>query len=362
MEPQPPATWANAQQRELFAASQRKARSHPAQASSEEKTVDEMMFHSSCRALFEAGASTSLEPKEPRTPPPRDSQDCVSKPEACQSNASRIPAKAESDGESTDHMPGLGNDKHAKTPHMHSARDATEENWELVKMYLSDRHTHSPKRGHFATLLSSPRSRDIVIRPGAKFVADKPRKIRLLMVHMTGEEAPVPCYSCASGCGPFKECIAISKKAAGETTNGIVCCTNCARKESSQHSCNVVELLSQRPAGQIGSPSKQRKVHPAPEPGEQASLGVSSRIAEVDNRFTFTVHVLPLDGSLDLDAAPSGLRICSLTSGKALVELEGNSPFLIGPHGMFKLMPETGARISNASEAVTVLHVSTVKS
>lgn len=354
MEPRPPAA-ANAQQQKLFADSQRKARSGPAPDSSEEKTVDEMMLDPSWIALFEAETSASPEPRElPRTPSPRQFEENLFKPEAGSSNASRLPVKAESCDESTAHTPRLGND-------MHSSRDATEENWELVKKYLTDRHSHSPKRGHFATLLSSPRRRDIATRPGATFVADQPRKIRLLMVHITGEEAPVPCDSCASGRGPFKKCVAISKKATGETTNGVVCCTNCASKESSQHSCNVEEKLSQPPAGQTVSPHKEGKVHVAAESREQASSGISSQITEVDNRFTFTVHVLPLDSSLDLDAERSSVRLCSLISGKALVELEGNSPFLLGPHGLFKLMPETGVRISNASEEITVLHVSTVK-
>lgn len=69
-----------------------------------------------------------------------------------------------------------------------------------------------------------------------------------------------------------------------------------------------------------------------------------------------------MDGELELDAAPSGVRLCSLTTGKVLVELQGNSPFLMGAHGMFKVMPTIGARISNATETEAIFHVSTVKS
>jgi hypothetical protein len=88
----------------------------------------------------------------------------------------------------------------------------------------------------------------------------------------------------------------------------------------------------------------------------------SSRVTKVDNHFTFAVHVLPVDGSLELVADPLGLRLCSVAAGKIMVEIEGNMPFMIGPHGMFKLMPEMTAQVSNASEAEAVLHVSILKS
>lgn len=124
-------------------------------------------------------------------------------------------------------------------------QDTAQENWHLVSKFVTGRQLYPPKRSHFAALLSSTRTRDIATRPTVKFVADRPKNVRLLIVHTNGIELPVPCNSCASGHGPFKKCIAISKQAAGETTCGIVCCTNCATDDKLQRKCNVEELLRQ---------------------------------------------------------------------------------------------------------------------
>lgn len=115
-----------------------------------------------------------------------------------------------------------------------------------------------------------------------------------------------------------------------------------------------------------GAPSPQPEPEPlrlAAEPKGQASFDTNPQVSalEIDSRFKRTVHPLPRDASLGLNAESSDIRLCSSTMGKVLVELEGNSPFLMGPHGMFTLMPTTSAQVSNASEADAVLVVYTVK-
>lgn len=352
MESRLPATRITVHQQKLFAANQKKAALRTETDSCEEKTVDEMMLDASFLFLSSAGSS--------RIPSFSGLEQSSNEHEASSADGFSPNEEAESHGKGSDHHLGPVNTRQGEA--CSASRDAMQENWRLLRKFITDRQFYPPKRGHFATLLSSPRSRDIVTRPRVRFVADQPKKVRLLMVHMTGEEPFVPCDSCALGRGPFKKCVTISKKAAGETTNGIVCCTNCASKRSLQLSCNAEELLSQPPAGQVGPQQKQRKKHVAPEPREHASPVISSRSTKVDSRFTFEVHVLPLDGSLELDPKPSSIRLCSLASGKVMVQLEGTSPFLIGTHGMFKLMPAMSAQVSNASEADSVLHVSTVKS
>ena len=363
MEPRPPATWASASQQELFTTSQKKARSRPAPGRSEERTVDEIMLSSSYLTLSSAEASGYSELGSlSRTPSFPGAEKSSSGPEASSESEVNSLDEANPGSKSTSHTGGFETDTHEAEETAQRHRDATKENWRLVRKFLTGRQYYPPKRGCFAALLSLPRSRDIVTRPGMKFVADQPKKVRLLIVHMTGEEPSAPCDACALGRGPFKKCIMISQKAAGETTTGIVCCTNCANERSQQRRCNVAELRGQPAVGPVESQSEQRRGRrPAPEPREQASLGIDSRTTNVDSRFTFAVHVLPLDGSLELDSDPSGVRLCSLAAGKVMVELEGNSPFLIGPHGMFKLMPAMTAEVSNASEVDAVLHVSTVQ-
>lgn len=361
--PRPPVKWASVDQAQLFAASQKVARSRPALSSSKEKTVDEMMLHSGCVALCPAETSGSSEPiKLSRTPSPRDTKECSSEPQAFSNNDSSPPLKAELDDESTGLLLGPGKNKHETASHL--PRDATKENWRLVEEFIAGIQFYPSKRGQFTALLSTPRSRDIVTRPGVTFIANQPKKVHLLIVHMTGTEPAVACDYCAQGRGPFEKCVAISQKAASEITNGVACCTNCARKRNLQQRCNLEELPTQKKIGQIASQHKERKEHLAPEPREQSRLSGSSQVSEngVDSRFKRTDHPLPRDGSLVLNAEPSGVRLCSPTMGKVLVELEGNSPFLMGPHGMFTLMPAMSAEVSNASEVDAVLVVYTVKS
>lgn len=353
VEPRPPVRWASVDQEKLFAASQKIAHSRAAPDLNGEKTVDEMMLHSSCVVISPEGTSGSSDSNEfSPTPSPRDIREWSSQPEASSAKDSSPTTQTESGDESTGHALKFDKDKHAT------------ENWQLVRKFLSGLQFYPSKRGHFTALLSTPRSREIVTRPGLRFVADQPKKVHLLIVHMTGTESSVACDSCAQGRGPFTKCVAIDRKAAGEITNGFVCCTNCASNWSLQQRCNLEELSSQQAIGQIDAQNKEGKEHLASEPREQANLGIGSQGSEIeiDSRFKRTDYPLPRDGSILLNAEPSCVRLCSPTMGKVLVELEGNSPFLMGPHGIFKLMPGMSARVSNAADADASLVVYTVKS
>lgn len=350
MEPRPPASWITVARKKPFLRALKKASSPSGPKTCEVKTVDEMMLQTGFLAISSAETSGASELSElSRTPSFQDTQQRPSKPDAYVPNDSNPPDYPESDENTASSR---------RENALNAPRDATKENWRLIRKLLTGRQFYPPKRGHFAALLSTPRSRDIILRAGLRFAADQPKKVRLLLAHMTGEEPAVPCDSCALGRGPFKKCVAISKAAAGEITNGTICCTNCASKRALEHKCNVEDLLSLPAAMQ---PGKQRKGGPAPR--KQASLvDTSSQVTRVDSHFTFAVHVLPVNGSLDLVADPLSLRLCSVAAGKIMVELEGNLPFLLGRHGMFKLMPEMSAEVSNAWEADAVLHVSILKS
>ncbi|KAG8159765.1 hypothetical protein KVR01_010402 [Diaporthe batatas] len=366
--PRPPKTGFSAQQKDQWLmASQNKMRSNTAPESGELSTVDELMLHPGFLGLSPDEASGSAHRELLHISPDQDAQKHLSSPPVPLTSGSSSPDYPEPEGNTAR---SLRLDKISKQDEVSNAsRNATKENCRLIRKFLPGRPFYPPKRGHFAALLSTPRTRDIILRPGLRFVADQPKKVRLLIVHMTGEEAPVPCNSCSLDRGPFKKCVAISKAAAGETTNGTVCCTNCACKRGLPHKCNVQDLLG-RPAGRIKR--IRLKAGPVSESKEQPKLGetgsgvtsleaTAERVTKIDNVFTFKIHSLPMDSSLSLDADPRSLRLCSVAAGKVMVELEGNMPFLIGTHGMFKLCPEGSAQVTNASGEEAVLHVSVLK-
>ncbi|KAL1879197.1 hypothetical protein Daus18300_001776 [Diaporthe australafricana] len=384
VEPQPPTKLATVRQQEQLAASQEKALSSSVPDENEENTVDEMMLNPIYKTRListEASESSALSALS-RTPSLQNFQQPLSEATAF-SGKSFVQSKREIPVEETKSRVlriGRSSPKDApRTPH-----DATQENWRLVSKVFTGRQFYQPKRGHFAALLASLRKRNISLRSRAAFDATMPRSVRLLIAHITGEQLPVPCKSCASGRGPFKRCVAISKKASSEITNGIVCCTNCASKNNLQRKCSVEEMLAQpRIAGsEVAAPGVNQiitpKVHSmrpsqpttargidsehkerlAPASNEQGGLSINSRTFKVDSRLTFEVRVIPVDGSLLLDNGPSSRKLCSLATGKVMVELEGNAPFVIGPHGMFQLMPGRSGRVTNASQVDAVLHVS----
>lgn len=205
------------------------------------------MLSSSCFVLSSAEASGHSELSDlSRTSSFQDSERRSYEPKESDRNELKSPPTAKPGARST--ALTLRPEEHRHGQASPAPHDATQENWRLVRKFITGKQFYPPKRGHFAALLSTARARDIVTRPGTRFVADQPKKVRLLMVHMTGEEPSVPCNSCARGRGPFKKCVAVSQKAAGETTNGLVCCTNCASKKE-ESTAQVQRGRATRPAG-----------------------------------------------------------------------------------------------------------------
>lgn len=382
-----PATWVPAQQQEQFSASREKARSSAASDQVVKKTVDEMTSNPTCKTRListEASESSALSTLS-RTPSLPDFERRLSEATTFSVEGLSQHKEADPGGEGKSRTLRVVKSSPKDVPR--TSHDATQENWRLVSKIFTGRQFYQPKRGHFAALLASPRKRNISLRSGAAFDATMPKSVRLLIAHITGEQLPMPCNICASGRGPFKRCVAISQKASGEITNGIVCCTNCASKSSLQRKCSVEAMLAQPGArasgvtapgvGQITPPNNdiirpsqstaargirsQRNERLAPASNEQGTLGISSRAITVDSSFTFQVRVIPVTGSQLLDCEPSFHRLCSLVTGKVMVELEGNAPFVIGTHGMFQLMPGMSGQVINASQVDAVLHASTLR-
>jgi hypothetical protein len=360
--PRLPTTGVSLERQKLFISGLEKMRSRTGLDSGRAKTIDEMMLDSVFLDLNSVEHSPAAETNEISRPPSSsDIQEGFFRPPKSFASSSNSSGAEDSDREEARTKPRFDKARCLKGNTAGAPRDATKkENWRLIRKFLTRRQFSLPKKGLFAALLSYPRNRDILTRPGVEFVANQRKKVRLLIVHMTGEEAPVPCDSCALHRGPFKSCVTVSQKAAGQITNGAICCTNCASKRSLQQKCNVEGFTGKPAAVQT---RKQPKGGPVSVLKEQPSVDdTRSQVTRVDNQFLFTVCAIPAGGSFDLAAEASSLRLCSVAMGKVMVDLEGNRSFLLGTHGMFKVMPGKSVTIINGAQAEAVLHVSALKS
>lgn len=81
-----------------------------------------------------------------------------------------------------------------------------------------------------------------------------------------------------------------------------------------------------------------------------------------DGRFSFSINVVPAASTHPFEPDYERVRICSLVAGKLMVRLDGEPEFIIGHHGMFKLLPGAGGFVVNGLGVDAVLHVSSVGS
>lgn len=55
------------------------------------------------------------------------------------------------------------------------------------------------------------------------------------------------------------------------------------------------------------------------------------------------------------------MRLCSIASGKLTVHMDGEDPFTIGSHGMFRILPDSGCLVENEIYDDVTLHVTSIK-
>lgn len=53
-------------------------------------------------------------------------------------------------------------------------------------------------------------------------------------------------------------------------------------------------------------------------------------------------------------------RLCSVASGKLTVRMDKEAPFIIGPHGMFKIEADVGCTVESDLYVDVILHVTSV--
>lgn len=86
-----------------------------------------------------------------------------------------------------------------------------------------------------------------------------------------------------------------------------------------------------------------------------------SHSTEVDDRFTLSIEVVPTGSAVRFEPDLNNLRICTLASGKVVVEMQGEPAFTMGLHGVFNIMPGTTCEVSNTSGIDAVLRISILR-
>lgn len=73
----------------------------------------------------------------------------------------------------------------------------------------------------------------------------------------------------------------------------------------------------------------------------------------------FRVETIRSGYTVELEPHAKHTRYCTVASGKLRVTIEGQEDFIIGTHGMFKMMPGKKTRVQNRLYIDAVLHIST---
>lgn len=58
---------------------------------------------------------------------------------------------------------------------------------------------------------------------------------------------------------------------------------------------------------------------------------------------------------------PGVLRLCSIAAGKLTVKMEHEEPFVIGPHGMFRIGPHSSCFVESDLYDDVVVHITSIK-
>lgn len=300
-------------------------------------------------------------------------------------------------------------------------QSTAKENWGIIEALFTDRRFPPPDKGPLHTLLSTPRVRGLEVGSGPRNISVLwPKDMSLLIVQLSGIEAPKPCSRCERGAGLFQTCVMLSEEVASLLQHGVCSCVNCAWKSAHHGTCDLKSVLrevereadeeaptqpsavedneddslrslrdrrSERRLSDVTatrdepkpSAAEQRSLLPAGSPPEVGSMAADAEAdvgnngfpvlaepsrakgwvqSQVDERFAFEVIVVPPGTSLRLELDASNLRICTLAVGKVVVLVPGEPAFTIGFQGMFRLIPGATAVVVNAFGIEAVLHVS----
>lgn len=89
--------------------------------------------------------------------------------------------------------------------------------------------------------------------------------------------------------------------------------------------------------------------------------GVISQSTKTDGRFDFCVITIPTETALQLQPDYSHFRLCSLVTGKVIVQLNGEPAFKMGAGGVLKLLQGVSGEVINSFGINAVLHLSRIQ-
>ncbi|ROV89357.1 hypothetical protein VPNG_10119 [Cytospora leucostoma] len=97
--------------------------------------------------------------------------------------------------------------------------------------------------------------------------------------------------------------------------------------------------------------------------GQQVELGAGSKSqsTKTDGRFDFHVITIPTGTALQLQPDYSNFRLCSLVTGKVMVQFNGEPAFQMGAGGVLQLLQGVNGEIVNSFGINAVLQVSTIR-
>jgi hypothetical protein len=82
---------------------------------------------------------------------------------------------------------------------------------------------------------------------------------------------------------------------------------------------------------------------------------------QVTPRLALQAIIIPSGGSHHFAADKTNIRICTLSSGKLRVQLQGEKEYTIGSHGMFVVRRGLGCTVLNRTYVDGIMHVTTSK-
>lgn len=94
---------------------------------------------------------------------------------------------------------------------------------------------------------------------------------------------------------------------------------------------------------------------------ENVETRAMSHFAKVDDRFAVSIDVIPNGAADRFEPDLNNLRICTLASGKLVVQMQGEPAFTIGFQGMFTIVPGATCEVLNTSGIDAVLRVSSLR-
>lgn len=75
----------------------------------------------------------------------------------------------------------------------------------------------------------------------------------------------------------------------------------------------------------------------------------------------FRVEVIRSGHNQRFEPQDGVTRLCSIAVGKLKVRMSGEEPFIIGPHGMFRITPRSACLVESEVYEDVLVHITSIK-